>query len=229
MIERVPEQALLAEADRLSDAVRHDEVIELLAAHTDSPDPDARLRTLGRALAARTRSALAVAASAAGVAWSFSVHRGEPSEEVGKIAGPGDIVVVGPGDHIVGPRPTTGHALVQAAAHASGSIVLGRARLHVARPLVLAQMESMLIERALAAAVRLVDPAHPELDVLTVGASDQGIARLRGLIDDLLGPRRINIRVRNVELANVAHLALQAAALGNDLVIVESEIGRAHV
>ena len=116
-----------------------------------------------RALAARTRSALAVAASAAGVAWSFSVHRGEPSEEVGKIAGPGDIVVVGPGDHIVGPRPTTGHALVQAAAHASGSIVLGRARLHVARPLVLAQMESMLIERALAAAVRLVDPAHPEI------------------------------------------------------------------
>ena len=82
----------------------------------------------------------------------------------------------------------------------------------------------MLIERALAAAVRLVDPAHPELDVLTVGASDQGIARLRGLIDDLLGPRRINIRVRNVELANVAHLALQAAALGNDLVIVESDM-----
>ena len=48
-------QALLAEGDRLADAGRHDEVIELLAKDVDSPDPDARLRTLGRALAARTR------------------------------------------------------------------------------------------------------------------------------------------------------------------------------
>lgn len=48
-------QALLTEADRLGDDVRHDEVIELLAKHPDSPDPDARLRTLGRALAARAR------------------------------------------------------------------------------------------------------------------------------------------------------------------------------
>ena len=56
-------QALLAEADRLGDPARHDEVITLLLEDdAGATEPDTRLRTLGRALAARTRWSEALAA-----------------------------------------------------------------------------------------------------------------------------------------------------------------------
>lgn len=54
-------QALLAEADRRIDPARHDEVIALLR-DDGGPEPDARLRALGRALAARYRWTEALAA-----------------------------------------------------------------------------------------------------------------------------------------------------------------------
>ena len=63
-------QTLLAEADRLGDANLNDEVIGLLAKDLDSPDPDARLRTLGLALAARTRWTEALTALRAALAQS---------------------------------------------------------------------------------------------------------------------------------------------------------------
>ena len=106
-----------------------------------------------RALAAAAREALADAAGAGGVGWSFRVARGQVSVELLHAAGRADLLVLGRTGRGLAPGP--GGTARRAAAAAKGPVLLHGGGARLDRPLLVAYDGSAASERALDAAARL--------------------------------------------------------------------------
>lgn len=106
-----------------------------------------------RALAAAAREALAEAAAAGGVGWSFRVARGQVSVELLHAAGRADLLVLGRTGRSLSPGP--GGTARRAASSAERPVLLHGGGTSVDRPLLVAYDGSASAERALDAAARL--------------------------------------------------------------------------
>ncbi len=122
-----------------------------------------------RALASQAEAVLRAAASRQGVPWSFRVVRGRPGQELHEGTMSKDLVVVGRARGLAGAPPLDLRSPLQEAVRG-----LARSTLHVprqtalAQPIVIVQAGSRLLERTLAAAIRLAGARTREIEILVV-------------------------------------------------------------
>lgn len=191
-----------------------------------APGDAASLEAALRALSRRAEEAIAAAASAAGVRWTFHVVRGEPKAELLASTGETDLIVVGdlrplPG---VGLRLPTLAALPGAARRLPRShLVLSRARPALSHPVALLEPGSRRLERVVSAALRLADPTSGAIDLLIVGENDERAEGVGAAIRARLAERGLRARFRRLAVANLSAVRTAVAAFSSDLVVLDIE------
>jgi nucleotide-binding universal stress UspA family protein len=195
-----------------------------LGSATEGPGDAARLETELRALSRRAEGAIAAAASAAGVKWSFHVVRGEPSAELLASTAETDLIVVGDLRPLplFGLRLPTLAALPRAARRLPRShLLLSRAKPTPAHPVALLEVGSKRLERVVSAALRIADPASRAIDLLVVGENDEHAAEVGEAARARLAGRGLYARVRRLSVVDVSGVQTAAAAFSADLVVLD--------
>lgn len=202
-----------------SPAARH---VMLGPAGREAPSAD-QIQAELRALAADAEAALAAAAARHGIPWSFQIVRGRPQTELHERTMRRDLVVVGR------PRTLAGMPLPLVSALQDAVRELPHSTLHLqtqsalARPIVLAQAWSPLLERAVAAAVQLSGEQVSELVVLLIAGADDARRLPPHLADDLTSSG-IRTRVRVLTTGGLDALSQALAAVPGDILVAAADI-----
>lgn len=174
-----------------------------------------------RALAAQAAAELRRAAARQGVPWSFRIVRGRPEAELHGSTVVRDLIVVGyPGD-LAGVPWRLSSALQEAARGLSQSTLHLTRPTDLARPIVLLRAGSKLIDRTLAAALRLAGPNPPELDVLVMAPDTAA----EGEVEDRLAALGVRARVRRIATEPEA-LAGALAEADGDILVAAADVPR---
>ncbi len=205
---------------------RHVSLISRDLAANDAAGLETELRALSR----RAEEAIASAAAAAGVAWSFDVVRGDPLAQLLSATLETDLIVVGdlrplP---VLGLRLPTLAALPRVARRLPRShLLLSRARWTPVRPVALVEVGSRRIRRVVDATLRLAGAptggAASVVDVIVVGGDEEGARAVVEAIREVLTKRQYVARVKRLTAPDAASLAAAAAAVGGDLVVLDVE------
>jgi len=176
-----------------------------------------------RALAAQAEAALAAAAAQHGVPWSFRVVRGRPRAELHERTKTRDLVVVGRGRSLAGIPLQVGSALQDAVRELPHSTLHLLRQTPLARPIVVLRAGSRLIDRTLAAALRLAGRPTPELDVLLID-DVAGTARLQSEIASRLKSLGARARVRVAASPTLDDLTRALATADGDILVAAADI-----
>lgn len=174
-----------------------------------------------RALAAQAAAELSRAAVRQGVPWSFRVVRGQPEEELHESTLVRDLIVVGRMGSLAGVPLQLASALQDAIRELPHSTLHLSRRTTLAQPIAVLQAGSKLIDRTLAATLRLAGPKATEIDVLLSGPD---AAPAKAEIERRLAPFKIRARVRLVGGTGPDALAHALAETSGDILVAAADV-----
>lgn len=177
-----------------------------------------------RALAAQAEAALRAAAARHGVPWSFRVVRGRPEQELHDATMSTDLVLVGRARDLPGGLPLQlSSPLQEAVRRLTRSTLHLRRPTSLTRPIVVAEAHSPLLDRALAAAVRLAGPAVREMEILLIG-EPATTERARGEIARRLAQLGYGVRVLPTAAATVEQIGRALAGAEGDILVAAADV-----
>jgi hypothetical protein len=176
-----------------------------------------------KARAAQAEAALEAAARRQRVPWSFRVVRGRTARELDAATMNDDLLMVGWTPALPGLPIRLGSPLEEAARELARSTVHVPRRGTMARPVAVVRAGSPLVNRVLAAAMRLAGPQTGDLDVVLSGAAPD-ILRATPEITSRLLSRGYRARIRGLDDVRVPDLMRMLAEIGADSVVAAADV-----
>lgn len=177
-----------------------------------------------RAIAAQAEAALRAAAARQGVPWSFRVVRGQPQAELHDETATKDLVVVGRTRSLAGTPPLQMRSPLQEAVRG-----LAQSTLHVprptmlARPIVVVDAGSRLVDRTLAAAIRLAGQTTREIELILI-AEPRDAQRLQTGMRDRLASLGYAAHVVTTAPDGVDRLSDAFTGIAGDVVVAAADL-----
>lgn len=157
-----------------------------------------RLERALRVQAAEMERALAVAAEATNVHWTFRVCRGQVTNEVLAAAQEADMVVLGRFGRSLARRSRLGSTAQAAAAKAASTVMLLERGVVLGGPVLVLFDGAKEAFRALATAAQLLEDNEQDLIVLVPGEDSETCGRLRAQVEGWLREQTRRARCRTV-------------------------------
>jgi nucleotide-binding universal stress UspA family protein len=174
-----------------------------------------------RARAGRAREALAASAERAQVRWSFQTTSGQIAAELVSAAMDADLVILGKAGWSRQRR--LGSDARAILSQVRGPVLVLQQGVRLGLPMLVLHDGSGFAQRALAAAVRLVQERGGHLVILLLADDPDAAQSLREEIDDQLGMRGLEARYRWLAKADVVRLCQVVRAEGGGVLVLHRD------